>query len=116
MLAVGAADSGIPEAYKTLGEDEAQHALDVGLALRRAREACGYTLRDIYAATRITERNLAAIEASEFEFFRAPLYAVGFAKTFARAVGVSEPWIASQVKRQIASMRVQEPVKVAPPK
>jgi cytoskeletal protein RodZ len=73
-----------------------------GIVLRRAREASGYTLQDVAAATRIAQRFLAAIEASEFTSFRAPLYAIGFAKTFARHVGVSECWVADAVRERIA--------------
>ena len=83
---------------------------DAGVVLRRAREAGGYTLRDIAVATRISERFLAASEASEFASFRAPLYAIGFAKTFARHVGVSECWVADAVRERIAGELPLPPV------
>jgi cytoskeletal protein RodZ len=77
--------------------------------LRRAREAGGYSLQDVAAATRISQRFLAAIEASEYASFRAPLYAIGFAKTFARHVGVSECWVAEAVRERIAGERPVPP-------
>ena len=75
---------------------------NAGAALRRAREASGYTLREVSARTRITERYLVALEASEFHVFPAAIYAVGFAKIFARHVGISEGWIAEAVRGQLA--------------
>jgi hypothetical protein len=87
---------------------------DAGMVLRRAREAGGYTLRDVAVATCISERFLAAIEASEFTSFRAPFYAIGFAKTFARHVGVSECWVADAVRERIAGERPPPPVNDPP--
>ena len=75
---------------------------DAGAALRRAREASGYSLGEVAARTRITERYLVALEASAFHVFPAALYAVGFAKSFARDVGISEGWVAATVRGQMA--------------
>ena len=100
MFVVG--EPGPAEASESCIIDTPQGVSDAGIVLRRAREAGGYTLRDVAAATRIAERFLAAIEASEFASFRAPIFAIGFAKTFARHVGVSEPWVAAAVRERIA--------------
>ncbi len=100
-----AAEPGPAEASETCIIETPGGVSDAGIVLRRAREAGGYTLQDVAAATRIAERFLAAIEASEFASFRAPFFAIGFAKTFARHVGVSEPWVAAAVRERIAEDR-----------
>jgi cytoskeletal protein RodZ len=113
MLVVG--EPGPAEASESCIIEASEGVSDAGIVLRRAREAGGYTLQDIAAATRISQRFLAAIEASEYASFRAPLYAIGFAKTFARHVGVSEPWVAAAVRDRIAEDR-QEPPANDPPR
>ena len=101
MAMLVAAEPGLAETSESCIIATSEGISDAGIVLRRAREAGGFTLRDIAAATRISERFLAAIEASEFASFRAPLYAIGFAKTFARHVGVSECWVADAVRERI---------------
>ena len=107
MLVVG--EPGPAEASESCIIEASQGVSDAGIVLRRAREAGGYTLQDVAAATRISQRFLAAIEASEYASFRAPLYAIGFAKTFARHVGVSEGWVADVVRERIAGERPPPP-------
>lgn len=99
-----AAEPGPAEASESCIIEVSEGISDAGIVLRRAREAGGYTLQDVAAATRIAQRYLAAIEASEFAGL-APFYAVGFAKTFARHVGVSEGWVAAAVRERIAENR-----------
>ena len=112
MLVVG--EPGPAEASESCIIETSHGVNDAGIVLRRAREAGGYTLQDIAAATRISQRFLAAIEASEYASFRAPLYAIGFAKTFARHVGVSECWVADVVREQIAGELALPPVDAPP--
>lgn len=64
-----------------------------GPALRTARERMGMSLDDVSRETRIAVRHLVAIEESRFEGFAAPVYALGFARNYARAVGISLQWI-----------------------
>jgi cytoskeletal protein RodZ len=108
VLVVG--EPGPAEASESCIIETSEGVSDAGIVLRRAREAGGYTLQEVAAATRIAERFLAAIEASEYASFRAPLYAIGFAKTFARHVGVSECWVAEAVRKRIAGERPVPPV------
>lgn len=72
-----------------------------GEQLRAAREAQGLALADISARTRVAERHLAAIEEGRFSQLAAPAYAVGFSRTYARAVGLDEREIAAQVRHQL---------------
>ena len=110
MAMLVAAEPGLAETSESCIIARSEGISDAGIVLRRAREAGGYTLRDVAEATRISERFLAAIEASEFGSFRAPLYAIGFSKTFARHVGVSECWVADAVRERIAGEHPLPPV------
>ncbi|WP_375398582.1 helix-turn-helix domain-containing protein [uncultured Sphingomonas sp.] len=69
-----------------------------GERLREAREAGGLTLNDIAARTRVPLRHLEAIEQGRFDAMPTATYAVGFAKAYARAVGLDEVAIAAEVR------------------
>ncbi|HVF93902.1 MAG TPA: helix-turn-helix domain-containing protein [Sphingomonas sp.] len=75
-----------------------------GATLRAAREAHGLSLADIVARTRIPTRHLEAIEEGEYAGLPSSTYAVGFAKGYARAVGVDEVAIAAQVREDVARL------------
>ena len=72
-----------------------------GQALRRAREAEGLGLGEISERTKIPERHLLAIEQGNFAALPARAYAVGFSRTYARAVGLNEAEIAAQVRSEL---------------
>lgn len=72
-----------------------------GDVLRTAREAQGLTLADIGARTRIPLRHLEAIEASDYQSLPAPTYATGFARAYARVVGIDEVAIAQNVRAEV---------------
>lgn len=76
----------------------------VGVRLREAREAQGLTLADIVARTRIPTRHLEAIEMGDYAGLPSSTYAVGFAKGYARAVGVDEVAIAAEVREDVGRM------------
>lgn len=78
----------------------------VGEQLRAAREAQGLSLGDIAAQTRVAERHLISIEENRFTELAAPTYAVGFSRSYARAVGLNESEIAARVRRQIDAQPV----------
>lgn len=69
-----------------------------GERLREAREAQGLSLAEIAARTRVPVRQLEAIETSDFAVLPSITYSVGFAKAYARAVGVDEVSIAREVR------------------
>lgn len=73
----------------------------VGSQLRRAREAAGMSLAQISGQTRINERQLAALEAGNYAAIPGRTYSVGFARTFARAVGLDEVAIAAEVRAEL---------------
>lgn len=90
-----------------MDEDEAAGAPDqaslfpktVGDKLREAREAQGLTLADIASRTRVPMRHLEAIENNRMEGMASPAYAIGFTKTYARAVGLDDRAIAAELRQ-----------------
>lgn len=77
-----------------------------GTRLRRAREAAGLSLADLAARTRIAERHLVSIENGQFAEMASRAYAIGFSRSYARAVGLDEFEIAECVRNELAG---QEP-------
>ncbi len=75
----------------------------VGRALRRAREERGLSLADVANETRMAIRHLEAIEEARFDGFAAPVYALGFARNYARAVGLPLQWVSDSLKADVAA-------------
>lgn len=78
-----------------------------GAQLRAAREELRLDLEHIAAETRIPLRHLEAVEAGNFEALPSRAYAIGFARTFATAVGLDPAAITDVVRGELAdgSMR-----------
>lgn len=74
-----------------------------GDILRRAREGKGMTLGDVAEVTRVAQRQLEAIERSDFHSLPGTPYAVGFARAYARAVGADEVEIARSVRDELGA-------------
>ncbi len=72
-----------------------------GDRLRHAREAAGLSLADISTRTRITQRHLEAVEKSEFSELPGRTYVTGFARAYARAVGLPEAEVGADVRREL---------------
>lgn len=79
-------------------EQGALFAKTAGEQLREAREAQGLSLADIANHTRVPIRHLAAIEEGRFDAMPSPTYAIGFARSYARVVGLDERAIANAVR------------------
>jgi len=75
----------------------------VGAQLLRAREAAGMSRTQLAAITRIPERHLAAIEAGNFAALPASTYAVGFSRSYAKALGLDEAGVAAEVRAELAA-------------
>lgn len=60
----------------------------VGSRLRDARETRGLTLEDVAQITKISRTHLGAIEADNFQVLPAPIFARGFVRSYAGAVGL----------------------------
>ncbi|MCB2048864.1 MAG: DUF4115 domain-containing protein [Novosphingobium sp.] len=76
--------------------------LSAGARLREARIAAGLDLEEVSARTRISKRHLAAIEEDRYSELASRTYAVGFSKTYARALGLNEASIADGVRDELA--------------
>jgi cytoskeleton protein RodZ len=86
-------------------ETDATEFVPVGDRLRAAREERGLSLEDIAAETRIPHRHLESLEAGDWERLPAPTYTIGFAKSFAEAVGLDRAEIGEQIRAEIGGTR-----------
>ncbi len=75
-----------------------------GAVLRRAREKRGMSIGEVAEVTRIAQRQLEAIERSDFRALPGTPYAVGFARAYARAVGADEVEIAKGVREELGTL------------
>ncbi len=73
----------------------------VGDMLRHAREQKNLNIEDIAKTTRIPQRHLESIETGDFAALPGRTYAIGFAKSYARTVGLSEVTIGSQLREEM---------------
>ena len=85
------------------GEDPTLFPATVGEKLRGAREAQGLELAEIAARTRIPQRHLEAIEKSDYAGLPSVTYSMGFAKSYARALGLDEVEIARELREELAN-------------
>jgi cytoskeletal protein RodZ len=76
-------------------------AQGVGPQLRAAREARGLTLAQVATRTKIAERNLMRIEAGAFDELPGRMYAIAFAKTYAKLVGLDQDDVAAMVRGEL---------------
>ena len=77
----------------------------VGERLRKAREEKKLSLEDLAAQTRIPQRHLASIETGEWDSLPAPTYTIGFAKSYASAVGLDRDEIGTQLREEMGGQR-----------
>jgi cytoskeleton protein RodZ len=76
-----------------------------GARLLRAREAAGFSRAQIAASTKIPERHLIAIENGNLAALPARTYAVGFSRSYARAVGIDEEAIVADVRSELEDIQ-----------
>lgn len=98
--------------------DEAGADLRAHERLAAAREQRGLTREDLAATTKIPQRSLTALEEGQYDALPSRTYAIGFSRTFARAVGLDGEEIAEQVRVELdgsaAYDRVRQPDKFEP--
>lgn len=75
----------------------------IGARLRAERERQGLTLEDVAAQTRIALRHLAAIEEGAFASLPGRTYATGFARNYAKVVGLDPEMVAARVLAEMAA-------------
>ena len=73
----------------------------VGPQLRAARERQGLTVEQVAAETRIPQRHVLTIEAGEFSTLPGRSYAMGFARTMAKTVGLDPQDVAEMVRAEM---------------
>ena len=82
-------------------EPEMEVAMTAGQRLRAAREALGISLDDVATSTRIPTRHLTSLETGDFTKLPAPTYSIGFAKSYAGAVGLDRNEIGEQLRAEL---------------
>jgi transcriptional regulator with XRE-family HTH domain len=85
------------------GAHEALSANPVGDRLRSAREAKGLSLDDVAAMTRVPTRHLEHIDNGEWDSLPAITYSLGFARAYAKMVGLNPSEIGTQLRAQLGS-------------
>jgi cytoskeleton protein RodZ len=85
--------------------EEVTHGRTVGDRLRIAREGKGLTLQELALQTRIPIRHLEHIEKGEWASLPAATYSVGFARSYAQAVGLDATDIGGEVRQQLGLSR-----------
>ena len=73
----------------------------IGTTLRAAREARHLSVRDINVSTNMMIKQIEQIEANDFDGFSAPVYAKGFIKLYARAVGIDAKPLIEEYNRML---------------
>jgi cytoskeletal protein RodZ len=76
-----------------------------GEQLRTAREEKGLSLEDIASQTRIPRRHLESLEESDWSRLPAPTYSIGFAKSYATAVGLDRTEIGDKLRTEMGGSR-----------
>ncbi|WP_170234934.1 helix-turn-helix domain-containing protein [Croceicoccus sediminis] len=81
----------------------------VGARLQAERERQGLTREEIGERTKIAERHLTSIEEGRFTDLPGRTYAVGFARSYARALGLDENEIVEGVRDEMGVAAPQVP-------
>jgi cytoskeleton protein RodZ len=89
-----------------MDETEPDDVVTVGQRLREAREAKGLSVEDIAAQTRIPTRHLTSLEESAWDNLPAATYSVGFAKSYAAAVGLDRVEIGDSLRAEMGGTRL----------
>ena len=77
----------------------------VGDQLRAARTKKKMSLEDVASQTRIPRRHLESIENGAWDQLPAPTYTIGFAKSYASAVGLDRVAIGEQLREEVGGVR-----------
>ena len=77
-----------------------------GERLRAAREAKGVSLEELASQTRIPLRHLQSLEQGDWARLPAPTYTIGFAKSYASAVGLDRNEISEELRAEMGGQRL----------
>lgn len=78
----------------------AMNLLEVGALLKRERERCGISIRDVMDATKISRRNLTALEEGQLKSLPHPVYLKGYVRNIAKMVGLDAAELSQVVDEQ----------------
>ncbi|MBC7342562.1 MAG: helix-turn-helix domain-containing protein [Clostridia bacterium] len=76
----------------------------LGETLRAARERKGVSLKQAEEATKIRSKYLEALEREDFGALPGKVYAIGFAKTYAKFLGLNSEEVAHQCRSQLSEL------------
>ncbi|WP_309628842.1 helix-turn-helix domain-containing protein [Brevundimonas sp.] len=90
-------------------------AATLGEGLRKARELSGRSLAELAADTRVHERYLRALEENNISALPSRVFAIGYARAYAGALGLDEQLAVERYKRETpdGSVPLQAPTGVA---
>ena len=88
-------------------EDDIIQTSSVGERLKAAREQKKLSLEDIADQTRIPLRHLQNLEAGDWSNLPAPTYTIGFAKSYASAVGLDRTEIGDDLRAEMGGQRFE---------
>lgn len=95
-------EDGAETGTATVSETTTETA-SAGLRLKAERERQGLSREEIAARTKISERHLETIEEGRFSALPGRTYAVGFARSYARALGMPEKDIVEDVRAEMGA-------------
>jgi cytoskeleton protein RodZ len=75
-------------------------SVDIGAALKAARESLGLSLEDISETTRVRARHLGAIEAGTIELLPSRPFTIGYVRAYAKALGLDADATASRFRTE----------------
>jgi transcriptional regulator with XRE-family HTH domain len=81
---------------------------DVAARLRAAREKAGFSRPDVAMRTKIPERHLISLEAGDFNAVGGRAYAIGFTRSYARAVGLDEAEITTELRAELGASEIDD--------
>jgi len=75
-------------------------SIDIGAALRQARESLGLGLDDIAETTKVRARHLAAIEAAALDQLPSRPFTIGYVRAYAKALGLDADATAARFRTE----------------
>lgn len=88
-----------------MSEEDRGSVSTIGERLKAAREAKKMSLEEVASKTRIPVRHLQHIEQGEWDALPAHTYSVGFARSYANAVGLNGNEIGAELRQEIGPAR-----------
>lgn len=78
---------------------------EVVLDLKAVREARGFSLNDVFCATRVSTITLTALESWDFDRLPPPVYTKNFIRIYAQAIGVDDKPILNRYEKHLDSIK-----------